>query len=325
LMPAKYFSRSSILLFTCMLTTWIILCFSCQFGNKAAILWTANWSADNSLLAVGGSNNEVLLFETTDFTLIKSYPLDFGVLRMDWHPSKNMLAVAADGSGSCIIDVEKDKIFELKGISEGSRAIAWNRSGKYLASASYDKSLSIWNPSGSIITHVKEAAAKSFVGIDWHPSKDEIITLSDSIRIFDFQGNVLQTLDHRKEEVLMLSVEWHPSGDLYAIGDYGDHDFKYAPLLQFWNKEGTLRLEVEESKAEYRNLSWSHDGARLATASDMLRIWSRDGKLLSESGPSDLLWGVDWSSNGEFIATSSIEGHIKIWNRNAKFVRELNY
>ena len=122
----------------------------------------------------------------------------------------------------------------------------------------------------------------------------------------------------------MLCVSWHESGEFFVIGDYGDNYHPHKPLLQFWNADGTLRSQSDISKAEYRNISWSHNGKKLATASDALRIWSKRGKLLVE-GPSsdDLLWGVDWSPSGKYIVTSSIKGNIVLWDRKGRFVRAL--
>lgn len=123
----------------------------------------------------------------------------------------------------------------------------------------------------------------------------------------------------------MLCVKWHKTGKYFVLGDYGDPDFKHKPLLQFWKAKGTLIKESDVSKKEYRNMSWSKGGKKLATASDTLRIWNKDGNLIAEGLSEDKLWGVDWSPNGKFIVTSSHNGHIRIWDSNANFIKELNY
>ena len=80
----------------------------------------------------------------------------------------------------------------------------------------------------------------------------------------------------------MLCVEWHPSGELFVTGDYGDYDNNYPPLLQFWTSEGKKIKTIEKSKAEFRNLKWSKDGTLLATASENIRLWDRNWNLISE-------------------------------------------
>jgi WD40 repeat protein len=83
--------------------------------------------------------------------------------------------------------------------------------------------------------------------------------------------------------------------------------------------------ELNESRAEYRNMSWTKDGKKLATASDALRIWNTDGDLITECPSEDNLWGVDWSPDGKFIITSSHNGHIRLWDNKGKLIRELKY
>lgn len=174
-----------------------------------------------------------------------------------------------------------------------------------------------------MIRTIKKENTISNVAIDWHPSKNEFIVLSDSIRIYDSEGNMLKQFKHRKENVLMLCVKWHKSGKYFVLGDYGDHDYNYKPMLQFWDVNATLVRELNLSKAEYRNMSWMKNGRKLATASDALRIWNKRGNLIAEGLSEDNLWGVDWSPNGKFIITSSHNGHIRMWDNKAKFIQEL--
>ncbi|WP_164674980.1 WD40 repeat domain-containing protein [Anditalea andensis] len=297
-----------------------------QKEDNSKILWAANWSKDNSYFAIGGVDNKIRLFSGKSFELLSTIENSTSIQRMSWHPHFNILAVAATGNGSKIIDVEKDSTTYLQGDNNyGGRAIAWNSTGDLLAYADYEGEITIWNKEGELIRTIKKGNTISNVAIDWHPSKDEFVVLSDSVRIYNSDGELLNQFEHRKKNVLLLCVQWHPSGDFFAIGDYGDTENDYKPLLQFWKPKGHLIKEIAISKAEYRNLSWSADGKKLATASDALRIWNRNGKLLAEGLSEDYLWGVDWSPNGQFIVTSSTNGHIKIWNNKAKVIKELTY
>ena len=124
---------------------------------------------------------------------------------------------------------------------------------------------------------------------------------------------------------MMLCVKWHKTGDFFVLGDYGDTDYNYKPLLQFWNSDGTLIKDIDVSRSEYRSLSWTSAGDRLASASDGLGIWTKDGDLIAEGTSEDNLWGVDWSRDGKFIVTSSQNGSIKVWDHEANFIKDLSY
>lgn len=311
------------------LTVMLIVIITVARAQETAvnkILWTANWSPDGRYIAVGGADKRISIFSGKTYELLIMYNNVTDVQRMSWHPYLSLLAVAATGEGSKIINIERDSIISLKGISSsGTRAIAWNYKGDLLANADYEGVITLWNQSGELIRTINKENTISNVAIDWHPKKNEFIVLSESVRIYDSEGKLLNKFEHRNENVLMLCVKWHQSGDFFVLGDYGDSDKGFKPLLQYWKPDGTLMKEISNSTSEYRNLSWTKQGDKLASASDALRIWTKHGELIAEGFSDDNLWGVDWSADGKFIVTSSFEGHVKIWDSDAKLVRELNY
>lgn len=117
-------------------------------------------------------------------------------------------------------------------------------------------------------------------------------------------------------------LSWHPSGDFFVVGDYGTE--VDDPVLQFWSADGQLFKSIPlEGDTQVRNVSWSPDGMRLASASSKLGIWTMDGELEFEGKSPDLLWGVDWHPNGDKILTSSIEGRVTLWSSIAEVVKEI--
>lgn len=307
-----------------------ILCFAeiMLFGQHPndRIYWTAQWSPDGKYLAVG-ANEEILIFDGQTYDKVKKFHDNVHVERLRWHPEKHFLAVADSGPQTRLINVDTDQTTYLKGESPNpSRAVVWNPEGTLVANADYEGVITIWDIDGTLVRHIPKESSKGYVAIDWHPSGNEIIALSEFIMVYNLDGTLLKKIPHREEKVLMLCVEWHPSGDFLVIGDYGDNDFGYPPLLQFWDREFNQIKTIRQSKGEYRNMDWTSDGMLLATASDALRIWSRGGELIAE-GPSsdDYLWGVGWSPDGKSLVTSSTLGKIQIWNKDARMVRELEW
>ena len=283
--------------------------------------WDAAWSHDGSYIAVGGAKNELMIFDGETFELTTVRQIGAWVQRLDWHPSGNLLAIATTDDSSQILDVRTGQN-KILGIIGGTRALSWNRDGSLLASADYEKNLTVWNVRGEVVNHGVAKSGKSFTGISWHPEKNEFVTLSDSIRIFDSDFNLLSEFVHRPIPVLPLCVEWHPSGEFFAMGDYGYDSI--PSLLQFWNLEGLI-FSDPVSKAEYRNSRWSPDGETLATASDAIRLWNKDGKLLIETESPALLWGIDWSPDGKYLVTSDEVGRIAIWTADGEHVIDLIY
>lgn len=289
-----------------------------QAINKS-ILWTAEWSPDGKRIAVGGNTDTLKIYSKNKLKELHAIPIKNTITRVAWHPSANLIAVATQMSEqTCvIIDLNNNKQIALQGISaEGARGIAWNHNGQYLAVADNDGQIFIYNQEGVFIQLIQNENKKSITALSWHPNKNIIVTTSDKIRIFDLEGNLLQSIQHRNEDVLLLSVVWHPSGAFFVTGDYG---YDTIPsLLQFWDENGKLLTSNSTSLGEYRNLSWNKEGTKLATASDALRIWDAAGNLIATGVSPDYLWGVSWNKTGRKLITSSFEQHIILWNQKAE-------
>ena len=294
-------------------------------SSNNTFFWSARFSPDGQMLAVGGTNKRVILFSLPEFKVKKKHKIAGDIQRMAWHPTQPLLAVAATDNGSCILNTKRGKKTSLDGTNGGTRSIDWNSSGTLLASANYEESITFWDTRGKQLNHFEAKTGKSFVGLDWHPQKDEIIVLSDSVKIVTTTGQTKHVFDHRNEDVLMLCVQWHPSGDSYILGDYGNNDEPLPPLLQIWSENHTKLRTLQQSQREYRNVRWSPDGDQFASASDALRIWTKGGRLLYVGESESPLWGIDWSPDGQWIVTTSGNGEIRLWNTKAEFVRSISY
>jgi WD40 repeat protein len=299
-------------------------------------LWSVDWNHDGTMFAVGGEQTlQVIDAETLKQTSLLGTPDDwndhyFAATSVTWHPTNlDLLAVSTQGAGA-----NHNGIFNVKTSSRTSfatsmgRGIAWNPSGDQLATSNPDDGhLRIWKSDGSLLSDIPRfKEAKGLTGVSWHPSSKSIVSIGAFITLHQTDGTVTQQMTHRPEAekrlCLLLSVAWHPSGAFFVTGDYGNEIDD--PVLQFWTEEGQLIKTIPFTGGdEIRNVAWSRDGERLATASDQLRIWDKNGTLLHEADAPDLLWGVDWHPKGDRILTSSIDGRITLWNSKAKLIKEI--
>jgi len=305
----------------------IIILSNQTFGQNALtkeILWTTDWSPNGKYIAIGGNVDTLKIYSESNLKPYKSLPIKNTITRVKWHPTKNIIAISTQNSKdkTSIINLDENEKIELNGLSpEGARGIDWNYTGEYLAVADNEGQILIYNIKGELIRKFinQSSSTKSITAIDWHPKKNILTTVTDKIRFFDIEGNLLKSIKHRQEEVLLLSIAWHKTGDFFVTGDYGDE--KDKSLLQYWNEQGELLKTIDISKGEYRNLAWNSKGDRLASASDALRIWDTNGNLISEGNSKDYLWGVSWNEKGTRIITSSMEQRIILWNKKAKRIK----
>jgi WD40 repeat protein len=280
--------------------------------TKGYWLWTVDISADNKYIATGGDDSLLQVLKN-DFTVYRSARMDKqGMIRfVSWHPNENILAISSM-KDTWIYNPETGTTIELEGKKSGSRTVAWNHTGELLASADHAGVVNIWNRQGKLLRQIYKTTdgkrdSKSFLGLDWHPSKDILVTVGDEIRIYDTSGNQLLMKKHREQFAGLLTAKWHPSGEFFVTGDYGHPKEGVDVYLQFWKPDGALMRTMNQSQTEFRNIRWNKQGTLLATASDALRIWNTKGDLLytSKGGNKNGLWGVDWNSDTGRLVTVS--------------------
>lgn len=285
------------------------------------ILWTTDWSPNGKHIAIGGNIDTLKIYNEGSLKTYKSFPIKNTITRIKWHPSMNIIAVTTQMSDekSFILNLETNEKIELNYISpDGARGLGWNYTGEYLGITDNDGQILIYDIKGKLIRKFANQvnSTKGITALDWHPKKNILTTVTDKIRFFDIEGNLLKSIKHRQEEVMLLSIAWHKTGNFFVTGDYGDE--KDKSLLQYWNDQGELLKTIDISQGEYRNLAWNPKGDRLASASDALRIWDTKGNLISVGNSKDYLWGVSWNEKGNRIITSSLEQRIILWNKKAK-------
>lgn len=290
--------------------------------QKPGSIWSVAWNPNGQLIALGGDDSTVYLYNTKDYSLYKTFRSNSMVKGLSWHPRGQVLAVA-NMKGIQLLDLSSGKLNTLTHITTGGRAIGWNYTGELLGFADGRGVLQIMTREGTVLRSITKHDNRSFLTIDWHPSKNIVVVASDDFQVFDTSGKQLANVKHRKENTGILTAKWHPSGEFFAIGDYGHEGEGIPTLLQFWKEDGTLLKEMKGSKAEYRNIRWNRDGSLLATAGDELRLWSREGELIASGKTGYNLWGVSWSPSGDYIVTTDFDSHVDLWSGKAKLIKAI--
>ena len=314
------------------------LAVSCHGQNPHPVsygLWAVDISADEKYVAAGGDDS-LLQILTADLKPVKVYKQNGMIKSVDWHPSENKLAVATI-KNAFVLDTESGEEIKLEGVKYGSRAIAWNPSGELLGMADGGGIFMIWNKQGQLLRRIQKSNPdgtpdkKSFLGFDWHPFNNTMVTVGDEIRIYDTSGNQINVFRHRKEMTGILSVKWHPSGEFFVTGDYGHENEGKPTVLQFWKPDGTLIRELKDSDSEFRSVSWNKEGTRLATGSSEIRIRDKEGKILYRaSNKGNAFWCIRWNKLSDKLITvnnggrsTEQPGNIRIWTPEARLLKSV--
>lgn len=294
--------------------------------------WTVAWSHNDRYLAVGNDNGELSIYETGSWKEIKSWRYDSTTIsRVEWNPSLPLLAVASTSFGTAknvvqLYDAAADKVIAARADTLQGRALSWSPSGDALAFVGARGRIHIYAKDGKQLKSLSFTHPRSLFEIDWHPQKDILLAVEEDIYQIDVKNDqVKATFNSGAVNKGILCCKWHPSGRFFVTGDYGHEGEGGEPsYLKFWSEDGALLRRIERSKAEYRNISWSNDGAYLAAAGDGLLLFDAQGNFLRNTKFSTgNIWGVHWNSKGNQIAISDGSGVVRVTDRAGKILRTL--
>jgi len=156
-------------------------------------------------------------------------------------------------------------------------------------------------------------------GLAFSPDGSKIASVSDdkTVKLWDLNGNLLQTFEGHSDEVLRVSFS--PDGQIIASSSADK-------TVKLWNLDGKLWRVLEGHSDRVYGVSFSPDGQTIASASfdRTIRLWSINGNpLRTLEGHNDRVYGVSFSPDGQTIASASHDRTIRLWSIDGKLLRTI--
>jgi WD40 repeat protein len=177
------------------------------------------WRPDGKILASGGIDNLIILWDTTTLAQIQSIETPGWVSSLAWHPNGDILAAGLDNGSIELIDSQGQPIMTLTGHTDWVNSVDFSPDGLLLASASDDETINIWDvQSGELLRALTEHTDPVY---DAEFSPDGKLLASggqDKTAIIwnVVSGEVvLKFLGHNNA---IQSVAFHPDGKQLATG-----------------------------------------------------------------------------------------------------------
>ncbi|MCA9070905.1 MAG: PD40 domain-containing protein, partial [Planctomycetaceae bacterium] len=282
-------------------------------------VYSIAWSPDGKQIATGSQDKTIRLWDMTGNVLHTMEGHTDIVSCLAWSSRGSRLASGSwdhtvrfwnprTGRGGPVLKGHTYRVFDLE----------WHPEGTTLASAG-DRSLRLWTLDGTPIRTVK--TENSYINtLAWKHDGNEIVTGTqhDSVlRIVNVEGNADRAIGENLDGGA-ARIAWHPKGNQIAVGCRD----KFTRLFTEDGRPGAI---LARHYYHVRALDWSPDGERLATSGDaLLRIWNRQGVLLSETKESEKgNTALDWSPDGTAIAVVSLDGTARVYSAEGKKQTEI--
>ena len=241
------------------------------------------------------------------------------------------------GADENLIELYDLKLRSKKKVFRGHKNFGWRRisslsfspKGKFLASASQDKSVKLWN----ILTEEEIASLPHYNPINAMAISHD----GYKIAIGDNHGDVkIWNLENQKEKILITktnlssvkSIAFSPDSKTLVTGGEAMNNFVDACYLQFWDLSNKTINEIASSDENYHgdvvnSVTFSPDGQILASAGKDKKIifWNTNSRrkispLSSsiDSAHSDEITSIAFAPKGNYLASGGKDKLVKIWN-----------
>lgn len=289
-------------------------------------------------IAVRGYNPFVEIWSLSDYKRIDSVDSRLRIVNDFDHdravvfsPDGKLIAFSAIQGIECnnvllwnVDPWQEESIFRGRSVSPFSRihAVAFSKDGQFLASASKDETVKIWDTT-SKIQYASLQHQNSVYAIAFSPQDSTLASGSSKgyVEFWDVDSKKRLDIFKPKDFSSVNSIAFNFNGSILAVG--GDGDWTEGKHLEIWdvNSKKVIHFLVGHSDP-VNSVAFSPNGQLLASGSKdgSVKLWNvNSGEEIltfSEKSKREIsseITSVAFSPDGRLLASSNVDGIVTIW------------
>jgi WD40 repeat protein len=233
----------------------------------------------------------------------------------------SMLVVPAELKSSIHNNLQKNLLAvkernKIQGHTAAVMGATFSPDGQMIASASWDKTIKLWTPSGQELKTLKGHSGELW-NVVFSPDGKTLASVSSdqTVKLWNVDGTELHTLTGHTGVV--GEVVFSPDGKMLASSGVDG-------LIKIWDINGKKLQSFKAHQGWVWGLRFSPDGQIIASggADKLIKLWSLTGQELKTiSGHQDIVTEVLFSADGKRLASASDDGTVRIWTITGKEIQ----
>jgi WD40 repeat protein len=284
--------------------------FTKTFGSIFSVVF----SPDGKLLAAGGADGEIRLWQAEDAKLLFTFKGHIGaIIFIAFSPDSSLLASSSDDQTVKLWDIQTGRCLQtLQGHTNWVRSVAFHSNGKILVTSSDDETLKLWDIRTGECLRTLWGHTQGIGSVAFSPDGSMLASGSNdhTIRLWNaLTGECLKTLQGHTDRV--DSIAFSPDGDVLASGSADQ-------TIRLWDiQTGRCFKVLHGHTGRVKSVAFSPKGNVLSSGSDdhRIKLWSiKTGECLRTlQGHTDWVNAIAFSPNGHLLASGSEDQTIRLW------------